>query len=146
MLIVNPRTNAVSTHSADVSHVVEHDGVLYGSAGESLVSFDGEPEGVTLGFGELKLAGGQLARVPYATVSAQAGGVVTLSLSQNIKGRSKTLGPYSVARVAGEEERQYRVKLGGGHQGNACAITVNAVGRCKLSGIDLDVRAGRGDN
>ena len=38
---INPTNGAVSTHTAEPSHLVEHGGVLYGSSGTDLVSFDG---------------------------------------------------------------------------------------------------------
>lgn len=146
VLLVNLDTLATTTLGDVVRQVLVHQDELYAVTASGLMRLDGDPQGMTLVSGELKLAGGRLARVPYATVSAQAGGPITLTLAQNLKGRIKTLGPYSVARVAGSEEREYRARLGGGHQGNAYAVTVNASGGCKLSGIDFDVRATRGDN
>lgn len=139
MFIVNPHTNAVSTHSATPTHVFAHEGVLFGAAGDELLSFDAESTKVTIETGDLLFDSSATKNVPNARIAATPNGKLTMSVMAKANGRSKTYGPYLAATGAGETEREYRVKLGGGHVGNTYAFTVNAVDGAQISSIEVDV-------
>ena len=70
MLIINPKTGAVSTHTATPSHVCEHGGVLYGG-GDEFVSFDGDTLLPTLQTGAMSF--GSKSKLRKVTLGVDAG-------------------------------------------------------------------------
>jgi hypothetical protein len=71
LYLMNETTLAVSTHEATPTHVVAHGGVLYGSSGENLVSFDGDQLIPTVQTGKLQF--GQKAKLRKVTLGVDAG-------------------------------------------------------------------------
>lgn len=146
MIFLNPRTNAVSTHPQQATHVMSHDGVLYGSNGTELVRLTGDPAPMTMTTGSLDFGTIQLKSIPSAKVSANPAGEMTMTVVAEAHGKSRSLGPFKVATAAGETEREYFVRLGSRHCGNRYSLAVNAPAGAEISYIELDVSPRRREN
>jgi hypothetical protein len=142
MIVINPNIMAVSTHSAELTSVCGHDGVLYGASSSGLVSFDGDPSGITLQTGDIDF-GGNRKGIVSADVAMTAGGMTTLTATPLVHGRGKALGPCLVVPIAADEASTYHVKLGKGHAGNAYSFAVSAAGDAQIDYIDMEVQPRR---
>jgi len=91
MYVINPNNGAVSTHSANPSHIVEHEGVLYGSVNDTLVSFDGPTTGGHVKTGRVEYDSDRLSNIREVAVNYES----TEPLTVDIIYGDAPFGPYS---------------------------------------------------
>ena len=154
MFIINPKTGAVSTHTATPSHVCEHGGVLYGG-GDALVSFDDDPGDLTVTTGRLtseglfqaatntrRDIGTNWARmtIPRVTARCSTADDVIVSYTCDDDGYEQSDGPFILVEGASPKQREWVTSLGRGHRGNAYQFTVSG-GISTLAWVALHIES-----
>lgn len=128
MYILNPRNGAVSTHSATPTHLVEHNGVLYGAAGESLVGFAAAAAPpIDLHLGEIELAGGDLVGLPWIEIEIGATKPLILNLTA-VRDAAVRRSVAYVVRPADAAPQWCRVDLGRMPQGRRWSLRLTNTG------------------